>query len=643
MLVAESRPRTLSWRHAGALLFGDWGTSRLYVLGLAFYFTGHASLTYLAVMSAIMAAVAWAYTIICRSFPDGGGVYAASRPINQHLAVFGATLLLCNFMVTAALSAVEGFHYMGLPHGWVLPAALVTLAVLGAVNWLGAQSAGRLALVIAVVAVGSSAVIGLLCLPLIGEGLRKAAVSVDGVTSPWDRWESLVRIVLALSGVEAVANMTGLMKQPVGGTARRTIWPVLAEVLILNLIFALALNAILDPSSGSTPDYIQYEVQQGLDSGQVPEAVRVYRDTAVKLLANETGARAFGETFGRGLSLVTGIVFALLLLSACNTAIMAMVSVMYSLARDGELPRPLAKLNYSGVPWMALIVACILPAAVVLLTSDVKTLAELYAIGVVGAITINLLSCAANKHIEVTAWERRGLWALGFLMAAIELTIIVAKPMATLFAGVVLGAVMGTRFVVHQLRPRVEVLPAPQEGWLAELKRAPLKLPPDRPRIMLAARGLDNAQYAVDLARRRNAVLFAIYVRVLRIMDVRPGLIPKIDDDPQAQEALGSTALLARQAGVPFFPIYINSTAIADEILDYAVTFGCDTVIMGKSRRSPFSRAIEGDVVSKVGQHLPEGISMVTRAAGPGRPITAEAPDTAPAEPPNGDDKPLPT
>ena len=91
MLVSESRPRNLKWFHAGPLLYGDWGTSRLYVLGLAFFFTGQASVLYLVAIGLLMVAVAWAYTIICRSFPDGGGVYAAARQINPTLSVVGAT------------------------------------------------------------------------------------------------------------------------------------------------------------------------------------------------------------------------------------------------------------------------------------------------------------------------------------------------------------------------------------------------------------------------------------------------------------------------------------------------------------------------------------------------------------------------
>lgn len=640
MLVAQSRPRNLSWLHAGPLLFGDWGTSRLYVLGLAFYYTAHASLLYLVVMALIMAGVAWAYTIVCRCFPDGGGVYTAARQLNPTLAVIGATLLLCDFIVTAALSAVDGFHYLGVPRPWVVPAVLVTLGFLGAVNWLGARNAGRLALLIALISIAASAIIGVLCVPFIGKGLHTAVATVPGVDKPAMQWESLVRIVLALSGVEAVANMTGLMKQPVAKTAKKTIWPVLAEVVILNIVFSLALNAIQSPvhaarvpdlvtaaagaaqveatpSPPRTPDYVHYELHNKVDPDNVPEPVQEYRDTAVKLLATHTATNALGPSGGRFFGIGAGIVFGLLLLSAVNTAVMAMVSVMYSLARDQELPRALTKLNYSGVPWFGLIVSCLLPAAVLMITSDVKALGELYAIGVVGAIAINLLSCAWNKELVIKHWERTGLWILGGLMVAVELTIIVAKPHATIFAGVVLAAVLGSRFIVHQFKPPVELVHIPQEGWLAELRQAPLKVPTDKPRLMLAARGLENSQFAVDRARRRGAVLFGIYVRSLRVLDVRPGQVPKIEDDPQSQEVLGFTAQLARQAGVPFFPIYVASPDIVEEILDYTVTFGCDELIMGRTRRGLLARTIEGDVVTRISRHLPEGVSMIQRAGGP--------------------------
>jgi len=73
--------------------------------------------------------------------------------------------------------------------------------------------------------------------------------------------------------------------------------------------------------------------------------------------------------------------------------------------------------------------------------------------------------------------------------------------------------------------------------------------------------------------------------------------------------------MIGRANGVTVVPIYITSTEIAAEILDYTVTYGCDTLIMGKSRRPAFSRAIQGDVVSQVAASLPDEVALITRAA----------------------------
>lgn len=610
MLVAESRPRNLKWYHSGALLFGDWGTSRLYVLGLTFYFTANASALYLAAIGVLMIAVAWAYTIICRSFPEGGGVYSAARMLSPTGSVVGATLLLCGYIMTAAISVVEAFHYFGLPRGLTLQLSVVMILAIGIANWYGARSAGRLALVIAIAAGAASAIIAMACLPFVPAGF--ASLTWD-VRPPAEIWITFTRLCLAMAGIEAVANMTGVMRQPVLRTARRTIWPVAIEVVFFNLLFGIALMGLMGVlGHQGQSDAARYA---GAAAHAIPGEVIAYRDVAMKVLAIESGQYWIGANAGWVLGKVAAIVFGLLLLSATNTAVMAMVSVLFAMGQDRELPRALTRLNYSGVPWMGLIAACIAPLIVLAIVQDVEILAELYVIGVCGAVTTNILSCAINRELEMGRGERRGMWVLGILLLAITITIILTKPRATLFAGIVVGIVLATRYGLKLTRPvEPAPLPAPALGWLAEIKAAPAVLDPSKPRIMLAARGRYQSEFAVDLAQRRGAALFAIFVRTLRIMDVAPGKVPQVEEDPEAQEALGTTAMLARQAGVPFVPIYITSTDIADEILDYTVTYGCDTLIMGKSRRSLFSRRFAGDVVARVADLLPDDVQLVLRS-----------------------------
>src|SRR5690242_18910731 len=114
-LLASERPRNVGWRQAAGFLFGDWGTSRLYVLGLALFFAGRTSFWLIAAMSLLILAVGWAYTQICRIYPDGGGVYTAAKSRSRTLAVIGALLLFADYTVTASLSVLDAFHYFGLP------------------------------------------------------------------------------------------------------------------------------------------------------------------------------------------------------------------------------------------------------------------------------------------------------------------------------------------------------------------------------------------------------------------------------------------------------------------------------------------------------------------------------------------------
>ena len=73
--VGLHRPRNVDWKRAAALLYGDWGTSKAYVLGLAFFFARYASLPIIIAVCALTAVVGYNYIIVCKHFPDGGGVY----------------------------------------------------------------------------------------------------------------------------------------------------------------------------------------------------------------------------------------------------------------------------------------------------------------------------------------------------------------------------------------------------------------------------------------------------------------------------------------------------------------------------------------------------------------------------------------
>src|ERR1043166_8919133 len=139
------RPRNLDWRRAAALLYGDWGTSKAYVIGLAFLAAGFSSLPIILAVCAVTALVGINYIVICRHFPDGGGVYSSARSQGRLLAVVGALLLVADLTETAALSGWSGLTYVvtsvepvGLLKFIKDNVALTTIVVLfflGFINW----------------------------------------------------------------------------------------------------------------------------------------------------------------------------------------------------------------------------------------------------------------------------------------------------------------------------------------------------------------------------------------------------------------------------------------------------------------------------------------------------------------------------
>src|SRR6266850_6947637 len=125
------RPRNVDWKRAAALLYGDWGTSKAYVIGLAFVAAGFASLPIILAVCILTAIVGYNYIIVCAHFPDGGGVYSAARSQSRFLASVGALLLIANFIVTAALSGWAAASYLGVRPGYARVATMGLVVVVG--------------------------------------------------------------------------------------------------------------------------------------------------------------------------------------------------------------------------------------------------------------------------------------------------------------------------------------------------------------------------------------------------------------------------------------------------------------------------------------------------------------------------------
>ncbi len=626
LIITESgavhRPRNVDWKRAAALLYGDWGTSKAYVIGLAFLAAGFSSLPIILAVCALTGLVGINYIVICRHFPDGGGVYSAARSQGRLLAVVGALLLLANLTVTAALSGWSALTYItsGAEHViWIKflrdHIALTTIGVLlimGGINFFGPKHSGTFAVAVAVPTVIVVVLMIAFAAPhLTTHFLQPRQASLGTL------WVQFVGVILALSGAESIANLTGVMKLDPGSTmdkpsvgreAFKAITPVAIEVVCGTALLGWAMLSL--PS-------IMGKTLHLSDQSSIASVLQLRSEDMLRFIGEQFATATFSPAIGNFFGWMVGVVFFLLLLSAANTAIVATIGLLYMMARDREMPREFKRLNRHGVPTYPLLIAIGLPAIVLLFVANFTALAGLYAIGVIGAITVNVGSCVFNRTVGFT-WYDRVLFALTFcILFFVELTLAHTKLdalqfiVAVLIGGLALRAytqkrqglttLTVTREVAEMVGPDLEarVQPRLQEGQ----------------KIMVAARGITPVLgFALDEAQLRKATLCVLYVKEVAVYySGGPASLgrAKWQDDPEANAIMSLMMKLGADRDVCVIPIYAVSQDAATTIVDLSATMGVDYLVIGSTQRTALTKLLRGSVVTNVAQHLPDSIQLL--------------------------------
>src|SRR2546423_8623665 len=423
------RPRNVDWKRAAAILYGDWGTSKAYVIGLAFAVAGYASFWLIALMCVLTALVGINYMIICRLYPDGGGVYASVRHRSEVISIVGAFLLIADYLVTAAISALSAFQYLGVPHPEKF--AALSILIIGLLNLLGPKHTGGLAFLISIPTALVVLVLALFSLPHLGEAI--------GHLQPLHRtfgqnWAGFVGIVLALSGVEAIANATGVMKLDPGSTDAKpsvvkTSTPAIVIVMIEVCPFTALLGLAMHALGG-------LQIVNGDVNAPGAEGVRDYM---LRYMGQVFVSGSLGPALGHIFGFIVSIVFGLLLLSAVNTAIVDLIAIQFLMSRDRELPKLFQRLNKWGVPSAGMLLATFVPMLLVIIVKDMSGLADLYAVGVVGAIATNLGATSTDRKLSIKTSESALMFGTFLVMAAIARSLLFDKTDARYFAVTILA------------------------------------------------------------------------------------------------------------------------------------------------------------------------------------------------------------
>ncbi len=600
--VSTNRPRNVDAPRAAAILYGDWGTSKAYVIGLAFAVGGYSSFWLIAAMCVLTALVGINYLVICRHYPDGGGVYASVRHRSEVISIVGAFLLVADYLVTAAISSLSAFQYLGVPHPEKVAAAAVL--VIGALNYFGPKHTGGLAFLIGVPAAAVVALLGAFALPHLGEALHNLQ-PLSG--NPGENWKGFVGIVLALSGVEAVANATGVMKLNPGSslskpsvskTSTPAIVVVMLEVCLFTALLGLAMHALpgLEVKAGDV---------------DAPGHAGV-RDYMLRYMAEVFVGSALGATVGHVAAWLVSLAIAGLLLSAVNTAIVDLIAIQFLMSRDKELPPVFQGLNRFGVPTVGMVVATIIPMLLVLLVKDMAGLADLYAIGVVGAIAANLGSTSTDKHLALRRWERGVMFGTFLVMAAIELSLFVDKPHARVFAVTVLAVGLVLRGLASEHAAKSRKVKAPV---VAAAPRGETERPVEgesRDPILCAVRSAGKTlDFALEEAQETKRRLYVLFVREQAVITPEDR-DRKWNEDPEAYEIFNYANGKAGRGKV--IPCYSVSDSAADTIVDLAATLGVARLILGSPQRSGLLNLLRGNIIRQVSGLLPENIHLLVYA-----------------------------
>jgi KUP system potassium uptake protein len=261
------------------VVFGDIGTSPLYTFSTALTATGHApgaaevlgivSLTFWALM--LLISVKY-ITFVLRADNDGEGGILALLSLVQHsgpateqaklsivvvLGVIGAALLYGDGVITPAisvLSAIEGLKFSPDAANFVVPATLVILVGLFALQYRGTGSVGRLfgpVMVVWFLIIGVLGIVNIWQAPAILEAFNPVEAVRFGIASPITLFVVLGGVFLALTGGEALYADMG----HVGSRAIRQAWfGLVFPALILNY-FGQGARVLVDPKAIENPFY----------------------------------------------------------------------------------------------------------------------------------------------------------------------------------------------------------------------------------------------------------------------------------------------------------------------------------------------------------------------------------------------------
>lgn len=375
-----------------ALVIGNIIGSGVFVLPAALAPYGAASLLGwpISLGGALMLALVYAW--LAQIIPNHGGAYAyARRAFGDRVAFIVAwSYWVCVWSANAAIAVAFAGSL-----GAVWPAAISTpwhgaSCALGAlwictlISLAGVREAGRTAIVTTSLKLVPLIVFGVLGLGWVHASafhpFNPSGVPLIGVAS------SVAALTLwAFLGLETATVPTGVVRDPQRNVPRATV----IGMLIAGLATMLACTVVI----GMLPPHV-------LQASAAPMA--------------DAARRVWGDAAGIGI----GAVATVSCFGALNGWVLLQAQTTLAPAQDGLFPKPFARLDKRGTPWVGLVVSSLL-ASTLIVSNYSRTLVALFTFTILLSTAATLLpyliTVLAWWRIDQSAGAWRRLVALGAL------------------------------------------------------------------------------------------------------------------------------------------------------------------------------------------------------------------------------------
>jgi amino acid transporter len=595
--------RHLGWLLAWAVVYSDIGTSVYYVPGILYGEVRDLAAVFTALVTLGFVLLASKYIEVSWRNPEGGGVVTvATKAFNPFTGALGGMLIIITYFLTAAISSVSAFHYIGsvVPffEQHIAVSASIGLVLLAAINIVGIRESALLSLYMAVAALTVNLVVlGASALHFRPDQWELLVEQAKGIRS-LDLRSGLAGFAgawLAFSGIESISQLSPAMRLPIRRTATKAIIAVVLTIMLISpLMTALAL------------------------AGLPPE---------VKALQSERYVRELALAYG-GPALAWSVVLtaSALLLFAANTAMIGGYHVFLALARAEYLPRILMRRSrIFGTPHVGIVFFTLVTIFIVQKTEgQLALLGQLYAFGLLGAFSFT------SAGLDVIRW-REGARGPAFWVGILVTFMVVlawgvhltSQPAATAIGGALLAVglvvAVGIRrdWVIRWLNrvpwiaaeavrqiDRAEDILERKSREVVSIETAVEAAAIEPSRTLVALRDVNPRLIHEAILRARGGGDVSIFV--LGVTEW-PGLFSGEQLEPESEllDALEGAADQIRGAGLTPIPVWRLSHNAAESIADAARRLRVNTVMVGVSQRTKLVHMLRGSVLKGLHRLLP--------------------------------------